>query len=204
MVINMKQEFTLPKKEAKIQLIIDQSRKVFQKKGFADVTMQDIVDACKISRGGLYKYFSNTREIFENVLMNSPNDDVDMIQQQITSGVPFMKLLDEFFEKQKFELLNLDESLRIATYEFYLKDRSLQDAEIIKANLQGSIDAIKDLLIYGQKAGKVKDFQDISVIAMNLVMWLEGLNLTAIVASLDEKVIEKQLQMIKIMICKEE
>ena len=57
--------------------------------------------------------------------------------------------------------------------------------------MQGSIDAIKDLLIYGQKAGKVKDFQDISVIAMNLVMWLEGLNLTAIVASLDEKVIEK-------------
>lgn len=200
----MKQEFTLPKKEAKIQLIINQSRKVFQKRGFADVTMQDIVDVCKISRGGLYKYFSNTREIFESVLMNSPNDDVDMIQQQITAGVPFMELLDGFLEKQKFELINLDESLRIATYEFYLKDRTPQDTAMIKANLQGSVDVIKDLLVYGQKEGKVKDFQDISVIAMNLVMWLEGLNLTAIVASLDEKVIEKQLQTIKIMICKEE
>ena len=200
----MKQEFTLPKKEAKIQLIINQSRKVFQKRGFADVTMQDIVDVCKISRGGLYKYFSNTREIFESVLMNSPNDDVDMIQQQITAGVPFMELLDGFLEKQKFELINLDESLRIATYEFYLKDRTPQDTAMIKANLQGSVDVIKDLLVYGQKEGKVKDFQDISVIAMNLVMGLEGLNLTAIVASLDEKVIEKQLQTIKIMICKEE
>ena len=61
--------------------------------------MQDIVDACKISRGGLYKYFANTSEIFESVLMNFPNDDVEMIQQQIADGVPFIEVLDGFLNK---------------------------------------------------------------------------------------------------------
>lgn len=200
----MDQKVHLGKKEAKIQLIIKESKKVFQKKGFVAVTMQDIVDVCKISRGGLYKYFSNTSEIFESVLMNFPNDDVEMIQQQIADEIPFMEVLDGFLNKQKYELVNLDESLRIATYEFYLKDRSIRDTEMIRANLEGSVSGIKALLEYGQKEGKVKEFRDIDLVAQNFVMWLEGLNLTAIVAALDEDTIEKQLQIIKIMIQKED
>ena len=100
--------------------------------------------------------------------------------------------------------MNLDESLRVATYEFYLKDRSIQDTEMIRANLEGSVSGIKALLEYGQKEGKVKEFRDIDLVAQNFVMWLEGLNLTAIVAALDEDTIEKQLQTIKIMIQKED
>lgn len=202
--LDMEQKVKLGKKEAKIQLIIEEAKKVFQKKGFVAVTMQDIVDVCKISRGGLYKYFANTSEIFESVLMNFPNDDVEMIQQQIADGIPFMELLDGFLNKQKYELVNLDESLRIATYEFYLKDRSIRDTEMIRANLEGSVSGIKALLEYGQKEGKVKEFRDIDLVAQNFVMWLEGLNLTAIVAALDEDTIEKQLQTIKIMIQKED
>lgn len=154
--------------------------------------------------GGLYKYLANTSEIFESVLMNFPNDDVEMIQQQIAAGMPFMELLDGFLDEQKYELVNFDESLRIATYEFYLKDRSIRDTKMIRANLEGSVSGIKALLEYGQKEGKVKDFQDINLIAQNFVMWLEGLNLTAIAATLDEDTIEKQLQTIKIMIRKED
>ena len=48
--------------------ILDTARKVFQEKGYKQVTMKDIVDACEISRGGLYLYFSSTAEIFEEIL----------------------------------------------------------------------------------------------------------------------------------------
>ena len=200
----MAQKLNLGKKEAKIQLIIEESKKVFQKKGFVAVTMQDIVDACNISRGGLYKYFSNTSEIFESVLMNFPNDDVDMIQKMIINKVPFIEILDELLDKQKYELINLDKSLRIATYEFYLKDRSIRDTKMIRQNLEVSIKGIKKLLEYGQNQGKVKDFTDINQVSLNFVMWLEGISLTAIVTGLDEVTIEKQLQTIKVMILKEE
>ena len=37
--------------------IIEKAREVFSQKGYLTVTMKDIVEACEISRGGLYLYF---------------------------------------------------------------------------------------------------------------------------------------------------
>ena len=37
----------------KKKYILDTARKVFAEKGFKNVTMKDIVEACEISRGGL-------------------------------------------------------------------------------------------------------------------------------------------------------
>ena len=52
----------------KKRYILETARTVFKEKGYKNVTMKDIVDACQISRGGLYLYFPNTREIFLEVL----------------------------------------------------------------------------------------------------------------------------------------
>ena len=48
--------------------ILAKAREIFSKKGFKNVTMQDIVDACDISRGGLYLHFSSVEDIFLAVL----------------------------------------------------------------------------------------------------------------------------------------
>ena len=48
----------------KRQYILETARKVFAEKGFKRVTMKDIVEACDISRGGLYLYFNSTEEVF--------------------------------------------------------------------------------------------------------------------------------------------
>ncbi len=41
----------------KKKYIIETARNVFMEKGFKAVTMKDIVEACEISRGGLYLIF---------------------------------------------------------------------------------------------------------------------------------------------------
>jgi len=41
----------------KKRYIVEKARDVFMEKGFKKVTMKDIVEACDISRGGLYLYF---------------------------------------------------------------------------------------------------------------------------------------------------
>ena len=56
------------KSAQKRKYIVETARGVFVEKGYKDVTMKDIVDACKISRGGLYLYFASTEEIFMDVL----------------------------------------------------------------------------------------------------------------------------------------
>ena len=58
----------------KKQYILKKAREVFVKRGYKDVTMKDIVEACEISRGGLYLYFESTRDIFLAVLKKDIND----------------------------------------------------------------------------------------------------------------------------------
>ena len=48
----------------KKKYILETARRVFVEKGFKKVTMKDIVEACGISRGGLYLYFDSTSQIF--------------------------------------------------------------------------------------------------------------------------------------------
>ena len=52
----------------KRNLILERAEQVFSKKGFSAVTMKDIIDACNISRGGIYLYFNSTDEIFMEVI----------------------------------------------------------------------------------------------------------------------------------------
>ena len=52
----------------KKKFIIQTARKVFEEKGYLKVTMKDIVEACEISRGGLYLYYESVRELFLDVL----------------------------------------------------------------------------------------------------------------------------------------
>lgn len=56
------------KSEQKKLYILETAKAVFVEKGFRTVTMKDIVEACNISRGGLYLYYNNTAEIFRDVL----------------------------------------------------------------------------------------------------------------------------------------
>lgn len=66
----------------KRQYIIKKAREVFSKRGYKDVTMKDIVEACEISRGGLYLYFDSTKVIFLAVLNDSEDDEEDVFQKQ--------------------------------------------------------------------------------------------------------------------------
>ena len=48
------------KSEQKREHILQCAKPVFARKGFRAVTMKDIVEACGISRGGLYLHFGGT------------------------------------------------------------------------------------------------------------------------------------------------
>ena len=56
------------KSELKREYILKKAKVVFAHKGYRAVTMKDIVEACEISRGGLYLYFGSTEDIFKEIL----------------------------------------------------------------------------------------------------------------------------------------
>ena len=93
------------KSEQKRKFILETARRVFVEKGFKNVTMKDIVEACKISRGGLYLYFENTSQIFLEVMKMESEEADDVFADSITEEATNADILFFFLQEQKKELL---------------------------------------------------------------------------------------------------
>lgn len=61
--------------------------------GLQKVTMKDIVEACDISRGGLYLYFENTSQIFMEVLRMESEEADDVFSDSITEDATAADIL---------------------------------------------------------------------------------------------------------------
>ena len=83
------------------QFIVKTAAGLFSQKGFTAVTMKDICEACNLSRGGLYRHFGSTKEIFIEVLERDKNDAEESIDQAIALGLSAGKLMEGFFLLQK-------------------------------------------------------------------------------------------------------
>lgn len=177
----------------KRQLIIEKSFHVFRKKGFVLVTMQDIIDECGISRGGLYKYFANTSDIFIE-LLKSGSSKKTIIEKEMEEKKGFVAIMEDFFKEQKWELLNLEETIRFATYEFFMTVKNEDTAQMIEENYENNVKLIKKLLKYGESRREIGKKENLNTIANQIVIWLEGLNLLAMVKKLDSKFMEEQFE----------
>ena len=89
----------------KKKLILETARKVFMEKGFKKVTMKDIVEACGISRGGLYLYFDSTSQIFLEVMKLEREEADDVFSLSIKEDATAADILLLFLMEQKKELL---------------------------------------------------------------------------------------------------
>lgn len=57
-------KITEESKQERISLILYHAFKVFSDKGYSDTTIDDIVNASGVSKGGIYTYFKSKEEIF--------------------------------------------------------------------------------------------------------------------------------------------
>ena len=101
----------------KRKYILKTAREVFMEKGFKSVTMKDIVEACEISRGGLYLYFESTEQIFLEVLKLESEEGDDAFSESISDDATAAEILLIFLKEQKKELLRKKNTLTKAIYD---------------------------------------------------------------------------------------
>lgn len=87
--------------------------KLFADKGFKEVTMTDICEKTGLSRGGLYRYYSGTAEIFSEIL-SEEYIIADRIEKQESAEI----ILDDMLETIKCEIMDKELSLSLAIYEY--------------------------------------------------------------------------------------
>ena len=155
--------------------IIEKAREVFSQKGYLTVTMKDIVEACEISRGGLYLYFDS--------------DDLEPALSKVTSSADILVL---FLQEQKKEILKKTGSLRRANYEFYFGNEIPRKENPMRKEFVMSVKIVEKLIKDAVEEG---DFvcEDPMGAARNILYVLEGLKVSAETIGITEETVNREI-----------
>lgn len=180
------------KSAQKRKYILETARNVFIEKGFKDVTMKDIVDACAISRGGLYLYFSCTEEIFFEVMKMDTEDTDDIFLDNIGEDAVPSDILALFLKEQKKELLRKKNNLTMAVYEFFFANKVPKKENILKQQFDTAVRIIEKLIAAGIEAGEFY-CEDPRGAARNIMYVLEGLKIASQTRGITEETVDREI-----------
>lgn len=177
----------------KKKFILETARKVFMEKGYKRVTMKDIVEACDISRGGLYLYFNGTDEIFMEVLKMESEEADDVFSDSIKEDSTVTDILTLFLQEQKKELLRKNNNLVQATYEFYFEKDLPKKDNILKNQFDTAVLIIQKLIEEGVESGEFY-CEDCEGTARNIMYVIEGLKISAQTIGVTEKSVDREIK----------
>ena len=177
----------------KKKYILEKARGVFAEKGFKDVTMKDIVDACEISRGGLYLYFSSTEELFLAVLADdNPEDDEEAVVAALSGDASAGDMLALFLKEQKKEILRKKNNLTVATYEYFSLHKVADKDNPLKNQFDTAVRIVEKLIENGVENDEFYCENPLGC-ARNLMYVVEGLKITSKTIGVTEDAIDREL-----------
>lgn len=183
------------KSQQKKKYIVETARKVFMEKGFKTVTMKDIVEACDISRGGLYLYFENTSQIFLEVLKLESEDSDDVFSRSIAEDATAVDILLLFLKEQKKEILRRKDTLTQAIYEYYFANSLSKRDNILKKQFDSAVKVIEKLIETGVDNGEFV-CEDCAGTARNIMFVLEGLKICSQTIGVTPETVDRELMFI--------
>ncbi len=101
------------------QEIREKAYKLFVEKGFKEVTMKDICELTGLSRGGLYRHYESTGQIFLEIVNAFSDRQKKEVLAKIQRRIPATTILEELLSKYASEMIDSETSLSLAIYEFY-------------------------------------------------------------------------------------
>lgn len=141
------------------KFICQEAYKLFAKRGYKDVTMQDICEKTGLSRGGLYRHFNSTKDIFLEIINQSLNSQQNEFQSKIEANIPASHILDEVLKRYEKEMIDSKNSLSLAIYEFFSNPEISKSVNSISKQYSISKEMWIALIEYGQKTGEFKNVE---------------------------------------------
>ena len=181
------------KSDSKKQYIIEKATAVFSAKGFKSVTMKDIVEACEISRGGLYLYYSSTEEIFKDVCEKADNsEESEKELSQMVESAKASDLLLWFIKEQKKAILSKTDPLIAARYEYAFYKKQGGDSSAAKSGFDTAVKVLKSIIIRGCESGEF-ECEDPSHAAASMMYAIEGMKVCSATFGMTEKKVDSEL-----------
>ena len=190
----------IEEKTAKREAILESAKVVFSKKGLIDATMQDIIEECGISRGGIYLYFQSVDAIFLEVLQQRSQRRFNEVRAMIKANASFETILTKYFEDHKYRLLHsISDSMLRATYEYYYTHKSVETSSLQQTQLTETKRTIQEIFQVGVAQGVIAD-RNLEAIAENYMFVIEGLGILALTGHIQEEQIDHQIQVMRTLL----
>ena len=183
------------KSTQKRNLILENAKNVFVERGFKNVTMKDIIEASEISRGGLYLYFSSTREIFLEVLKREAAQDDNVFSENFTEETTAADILYLFLQEQKKEILRKKDNLTVAIYEFYFGEVASGQGKELKKQFDKATKIVAKLIEAGVEE-EVFYCEDCMGAALNIMFTFEGMKVASKTMGIKEAKVDKEINYI--------
>lgn len=173
--------------------IIEKAREVFQEKGYLGVTMKDIVEACDISRGGLYLYFDNVEDIFKEVLRLDSEETDDVFGSAISDETSSADILGLFLQEQKKELLKKKGNLSRAIFEYNFQQKVPPKENVYRKQFDMAVKVIEKLIVQGIEEGDLY-CEDPRGAARNMMYVIEGLRISSQTFGITEETVNREIR----------
>ena len=160
---------------------------LFAQKGFKNVTMKDICSVTGLSRGGLYRHYGSTGQIFSEIVNTFMSRQDNELSEKMSAGLPAPQILDEVLERYRREMADGAASLSVAIYEFYSENFSEGHENSLLKQYQYSVDMWNAFLSYGIERKEFREVDCREVIDMILFSY-QGVRMYSTILPLDEQI----------------
>lgn len=165
------------KAERTKEAILWEAGRLFAEKGFKEVTMSDICERTGLSRGGLYRYYSGTGQIFSEILSRQYT-----VSERLERRESARVILEDMLRNLEEEILEKDRSLSLAIYEY----ASFGNEELFVRLNQCARKRWVSLIEYGMETGEFRQV-DPEQVSDVILYYYQGLRMWSRVLPFDGK-----------------
>lgn len=177
------------KAEKKRDLILEQARKIFLSRDFDQVTMTAIIDACGISHGGIYRYFTSPSEIFLTLFERDSHALLDAVSISMWEQRSAVEILKEIFSVYQKAIWGSKPNM-MDRYNLFFKTHPEKRA-VKRKQIDRLIQTIEQVLVYGGEKEEIKQV-DSAFWANQFVYFLESLHHNVSLIGLTQNEVQEQ------------
>lgn len=174
--------------------ILQTAQFLFTIRGYANVTMNDICIACNISRGGLYRHFGSTSEIFTGILKEEQRQAHESLERAIQNKVAPDKLLKNFIRSRALKVTDTEKCIDNCITDF--ASESPENKQLLIERAETAITIIARILELGEFSN-VFHFEKARDTAIHILTCLEGISKHNTLIPFSPAELELQLQLIE-------
>ena len=179
------------------QFIKQQAKALFADKGFKDVTMKDVCEITELSRGGLYRHYNSTEQIFSEIVSEFLDVQNDLFSDSINKGLSAVEILNEILNRYKSEMTDTQGSLSIAIYEYFSSIEKEENVLSKQYNL--SYNSWSKLIKYGISRGEFKQV-DINGVFDIILFAYQGIRMYSQLMPIPNEAPERIIEQIKLLL----